>query len=61
MPAYRIYVIDGQNHVLAPPNVVECNTDDEALAQASQLVDGHDVELWQDNRLIARLPHKAAK
>jgi hypothetical protein len=35
------------------------STDDiEATKQAEKLADGHDVELWQRDRKIARFGHK---
>jgi hypothetical protein len=38
-------------------HVIEAETDDEAFDQAQALVDGHDVEVWDGSRLVARLPH----
>lgn len=35
--------------------VIECADDTEATKQAEQLVDGHDVELWQRDRKITVL------
>jgi hypothetical protein len=35
-----------------------CADDAEAMEQARRLVDGHDVELWQHERKIARFEHK---
>ena len=32
-----------------------------AIAVAQQLVDGHDVELWQLDRKIAKFEHKQAR
>ncbi len=55
MPEYRIFKLkDGR--VSEPPSVVECAADDEAVQQAKQLVDGHDVELWTGSRFVTRLP-----
>lgn len=57
MPDYRIYVIDSDGHFhSALP--LECTDDSEAVEKAKQLVDGHDVELWQRDRKIARLDHQ---
>jgi hypothetical protein len=42
MPMYRAYFIDEDDRV-------------EALAVATQLVDGHDVEVWLLDRMVARL------
>jgi hypothetical protein len=38
-----------------------CADDDEAMEKAKQLVDGHDVELWQLDRKVARFDHKPKK
>ena len=38
--------------------LLECADDSEAMEQAKQLVDGHDVELWQRARKIAQFKHK---
>jgi hypothetical protein len=35
-----------------------CSDDDAAKAQAAQLVNGHDVELWQQGRKVADFKHK---
>jgi hypothetical protein len=57
MPEYRVYIIgsDGHFHSAVP---LECAHDDEAMERAEQLVDGHDVELWQSHRKIAKFDHK---
>jgi hypothetical protein len=36
---------------------MRCNDDVEALRLAKQLVDGHDVELWQLDRKVETLKH----
>jgi hypothetical protein len=36
-----------------------CGSDDEALAEAKQLVDGHAVELWSGERFITKLEHNS--
>lgn len=57
MPEYRVYIIgsDGHFHDAVP---LECADDFEAVEKAEQLVDGHDVELWQRHRKIARFDRK---
>lgn len=52
MADYRAYIIgsDGHFHKSVP---LDCPDDEEAKQQAEQLVDGHDVELWQRDRKIA--------
>ncbi len=57
MPEYRVYVVGSDGHFFnAVP--LECADDDEAMERAEQLVDGHDVELWQRDRKIATFKHK---
>ena len=52
MPDYRVYVVGTDGHFFdAVP--LECADDSEAMEQAKQLVDGHDVELWQRDRKVA--------
>jgi hypothetical protein len=49
---YRVYLIgsDGRFCNAVP---LKCTNDDEAIEKARQLVDGHDVELWQLDRKVA--------
>jgi hypothetical protein len=46
MPDYRAYVVGLDGHFIDSIEL-ECADDSEAMKQAEQLVDGHDVELWQ--------------
>ena len=57
MPEYRAYIIGSDGHFY---NSVEldCVDDDAAMVEAKQLVDGHDVELWQLTRKVAVFPKK---
>lgn len=52
MPYYRAYIMDDQGHILKPVEL-HCEDDEEAKEKARQLVDGHDVELWQLGRKIS--------
>jgi hypothetical protein len=54
MPMYRAYFIDEDDRVESF-KPVEADSDEEALAVATQLVDGHDVEVWLLDRMVARL------
>jgi hypothetical protein len=56
MPDYRAYIIGRDGH-FSSSVPFECADDTEAMEQAKQLVDGHDVELWQRARKIARFDH----
>jgi hypothetical protein len=56
MPNYRAYLLDEQGHILKAHDIV-ADADEAALKHASQYVDGHDVEVWQDKRVVATLKH----
>jgi hypothetical protein len=55
---YRVYVLDGEGRVSAPPHIIECNDDREAICRAHQYVVGMAVEIWRDATLLARLEPK---
>jgi hypothetical protein len=56
MPDYRAYIMGPDGHV---QNRVElrCDDDAEAIRLAEQLVDDHDIELWQLDRHIETFRH----
>jgi hypothetical protein len=54
---YRIYTVGIDGHFIGFEPFV--GDDDEAIAKAKRLVDGHDVELWRGERLVVRLDRKA--
>jgi hypothetical protein len=57
MPDYRVYLVGKDGHFKKSiPQV--CAGDDAAKQEAEQLVDGHDIELWQRDRKIARFERK---
>ena len=45
MSEYRAYIVGSDNHIFQRVDL-SCRNDDDAKAQARQLADGHDVELW---------------
>jgi hypothetical protein len=53
MPDYRAYLIGSDGHCWKS---IALDVPDEAaaIAAAKQLVDGHDVELWQRDRKIGK-------
>ena len=57
MPEYRAYIV-GSDGRFSDFRVIECVDDDEAMELARQLVDGHDIELWQRARKIATFKQK---
>jgi hypothetical protein len=52
MQHYRAYIMGHDGHILSPVDLM-CENDEAAKEQARQLVDGHDVELWQRDRKIS--------
>jgi hypothetical protein len=57
MPEYRAYQVglDGRFVGFEP---LVCADDNEATERARRLVNGHDVELWNGERLVSTLKHK---
>jgi hypothetical protein len=53
---YRAYIMGPDGHVQNRVDL-RCDDDVEALRLAKQLVDDHDVELWQLDRKIETLKH----
>jgi hypothetical protein len=51
---YRLYGLDGVNKV-ASGDWIEADDDDAAIAAAKERYGGHECELWQGRRLVARL------
>jgi hypothetical protein len=57
MAEYRAYIIGVDGHFIRAVELV-CPDDETAKEYAKQLVDGHDVELWQLDRQIAKFPRQ---
>ncbi len=55
MPDYRLYTLADGNHITAPPTVVDCKNDEDAVAQARQLIGANDVEVWVGARCVTRI------
>jgi hypothetical protein len=53
---YRAYILDEDGRIRSVREII-CLNDEEAKQKAVQLVDGHDVELWQEGRQVVRLRH----
>jgi hypothetical protein len=56
---YRVYVIGQDGHFIRSIDL-SCTDDSAAIESAKQLIDGHDLELWQSDRKIARFDGKPA-
>jgi hypothetical protein len=52
---YRAYIIGSDGRIKSFETFV-CKDDDDAVAAAERLVDGHDIEVWNGARLVFRLP-----
>ena len=61
MRDYRAYIFGVDNHrYQKAAQFASDHADDlSAMKAAEQLVDGHDVELWECARLVARFDHKS--
>jgi hypothetical protein len=57
VPHYRAYLIGSNCHFLRAVDLV-CESDAAAKEKAEQLVDGYDVELWQQERKLALFKHE---
>jgi hypothetical protein len=54
MGTYRAYHVDEHGHFRGVPQIF--SPDEDAIAHTKQLVDGHDVELWEEgSRLVTKL------
>lgn len=54
MAGYRLYGLDGVDKV-ATGEWIEADDDQSAIEVAKTLMEGHDCELWQGRRLVARM------
>jgi hypothetical protein len=55
MPVYRLYFIGDDDHVKGAPKIIDVGNDEQAIQEAERWVDGHDVEVWDQARKVARL------
>jgi hypothetical protein len=51
MPEFRAYILDLDGHIKQRIDLL-CEDGSAAAERAKQLIDGHDVELWQGDRQI---------
>jgi hypothetical protein len=61
MPTYRIFTVGRDAHFSGMPIIVECLDDKEAVDKAIHLANGLDLEIWDQKRMIARLPGNLPK
>jgi hypothetical protein len=53
---YRAYIL-GRDGILIGVRRLQCADDQAAIAAARPFVDGHDVEVWHESRMLAHLAH----
>ena len=59
MAIYRAFHVDEGEHICSPPREFQAETDFEAITRAMVFVDGHAMEVWDQERrigLIQRCP-----
>ena len=61
MPTYRIFTVGHDQHYSGMPQIVECVDDNEAVDKAMQFLNGLDLEIWDQKRMVARLPNSPPK
>jgi hypothetical protein len=57
MTDYRVYVIGSDGHFVSAIQL-DCPNDNAAIESAKQFINGHDIELWQHDRIVAKLDRK---
>ena len=57
MRSYRIYFLT-EDHEVGQPSVIEAADDGDAIQRAKLLLDGHDLEVWDDKELLATILSK---
>jgi hypothetical protein len=56
MREHRFYTLGRDGHIARPPDIVECEDDQDAVAKAGCLLDGEAIEIWDGNRIVKREP-----
>jgi hypothetical protein len=54
MKEYRAFTMGHDGHIKSS-RAFACENDDDAVAWARQLVDGHDIELWNGEHFVKRV------
>lgn len=52
MPKYRIYRLDKNGRIADADEVIDCDTDKQAIEKAKRMVDGRGIEVWQRARRV---------
>jgi hypothetical protein len=54
MQEYRVFIKGSDGHIQSRLDLL-CEDDEAAKKRAEQLIDGHDIELWQLGRMICEI------
>ena len=54
-PAYRAFRVDASGRIYRS-HVLDCETDEQAIAAAREFVDAHGVQLWDGSRKLMDFP-----
>jgi hypothetical protein len=54
MTEYLVYPIQSARYA-GPTQIIACETDDEAIEQAKTLLEGYDLEVWDEGRFVAAI------
>jgi hypothetical protein len=55
MPEYRVLTVDNEGHTWGPQFNFTCDDDEQAIDRARQLKRRLAVEVWQAERLVAKI------
>ena len=58
MAEYRVYEIGDDGHIVKSTPLI-CMGDHEAIEKASELAEGHIIEVWSRERFVTRLAPEA--
>ena len=57
MRSYRVYFLT-EGRMSDLPSIIEAADDKEAMQRAKVLLDGHDLEVWDETRLVGTIISK---
>jgi hypothetical protein len=60
VPDYRVYFIGRDGHFLRAIDI-QVASDQDAIARALELREGHEVEVWERTRFVRRLSDPTSK
>jgi hypothetical protein len=55
LPDYRIYTLNDGGHIGQPADILTVENDQEAIAHATKLSNGYDLEIWDGARPVAQI------